>query len=128
MNPRPVQFEGVERPATEAPTREDWMREHSAVRASVRDSNQRFVPRRRPVTMTRSGLSAESWDLVVAIAGGTIYLPRLTQSDAGDEVTICVASGAATVRADGMTVVGSTTVTGPLRVVFEWDGIQWWRG
>jgi hypothetical protein len=131
MNPRPVEFVGVERPNTadEAVLRADIMREHSAVRVAIRDANQRFVPRLLPVTMGAATISAKPWDFIIAVDGGTIYLPKLEPADEGDEVHVAIESGAVTaVTDDGSTIVGSALVTGPSRWRFLWAGAKWWAG
>jgi hypothetical protein len=131
VNPRPVEFAGVERPNTDDPAwlRADLMREHAAVRVAVRDANQRFVPRLLPVTMGAATISAKPWDFIIAVDGGTIYLPKLQPVDDGDEVHVAVESGSVTVVSDmGLTIVGSATVTGPSRSRFTWAGAKWWVG
>jgi hypothetical protein len=129
VNPRPVTFAGVERPNTEDPAwlRADLMREHEAVKRGFGAVSQRFVPRSLPVTMGPATFSAASWDFVIAADGGTIYLPKLTAADDGDEIKVGIVSGAVTVVSDaGDPIVGTATVTGPSVSVFTWAGAAWW--
>ncbi len=131
MNPRPVEFAGVERPNTgsEVALRADLMREHTAVRVAVRDANQRFVPRLLPVTMGSATISAKSWDFVIAVGDGTIYLPQLSPDDEGDEIHVAIESGVVAFVADtGATIVGNDTLSGPARTRLTWAGAKWWVG
>lgn len=131
MNPRPVVFDGVERANVkdDPALRADLMREHVAVRLAFAASSERFVPRLLPVTMGAATISAKPWDLVIAADGGTIYLPKLSATDDGDEIHVVIASGTATVVSDtGATIVGTATVTGPGRSRFTWAGAVWWAG
>lgn len=130
MNPRPILFRGVDRPnAPDAALRADLMREHESVAQGFREANRTFVPRLRPVTMRTPTLSASSWDLVLAVDGGTIYLPKLREEDEGDEVHVGIESGACTfVADDGAPIVGTALVTGPSRWKYTWAGAKWWGG